>query len=202
ESKRFYPDGSLAGPVLGFVGTDNNGLAGLESQYDHRLSGKRGVLQVERDPQGRQLPGGERQVRQPQRGGDLVLTVDQGRQDQAEQVLADGVASANAKGGMAILLDVATGDVLAMANAEGAGADHPARPAPADQRNRPVVDVYEPGSTNKVITVAGALQDGAGNADSTVPAPGALTSAGGENKEEGEPPPPRSGGRTDALASH
>ena len=58
ESKRFYPDGSLAAPVLGFVGTDNDGLAGLESQYDHRLTGKRGVLQVERDPQGRQLPGG------------------------------------------------------------------------------------------------------------------------------------------------
>src|SRR5262249_31581178 len=53
ESKRFYPDGSLAAPVLGFVGTDNNGLAGLESQYDHRVAGKRGVLQVERDPQGR-----------------------------------------------------------------------------------------------------------------------------------------------------
>ena len=188
ESKRFYPDGSLAGPVLGFVGTDNNGLAGLESQYDHRLSGKRGVLQVERDPQGRQLPGGERQVRQPQRGGDLVLTVDQGLQYQAEQVLADGVASANAKGGMAILLDVATGDVLAMANAEGAGADHPARPAPADQRNRPVVDVYEPGSTNKVITVAGALQDGAVNADSTFPTPGALTIGGTEYKDEASHP--------------
>jgi cell division protein FtsI (penicillin-binding protein 3) len=183
ESKRFYPDGSLAGPVLGFVGTDNDGLAGLESQYDHRLAGKRGVLQVERDPQGRQLPGGERQVREPQRGGDLVLTLDQGLQYEAEQVLTDGVASANAKGGMAIVLDVATGNVLAMANVEGAGPDHPARPAPADQRNRPVVDVYEPGSTNKVITVAGALQDGVVKADSSFPTPGQLSIGGTEYQD-------------------
>ncbi len=160
ESKRFYPDGSLAAPVLGFVGTDNSGLGGLESQYNSRLSGKRGELQVELDPQGRQLPGGERQVAQSERGGDLVLTIDQGLQYEAEQVLAEEVGNANAKGGMAIVTDVATGDVLAMANVEGAGPGHPARPAPADQRNRSVVDVYEPGSTNKVITVAGALEDG------------------------------------------
>lgn len=188
ESKRFYPDGSLAGPVLGFVGTDNNGLAGLESQYETRLSGKRGVLQVERDPQGRQLPGGERQMRQPQRGGDLVLTLDQGLQYEAEQVLTEGVAGANAKGGMAIVLDVATGDVLAMANVEGEGPGHPARPAAADQRNRPVVDVYEPGSTNKVITVAGALQDGVIDADSSFPTPGQLTIGGTSYKDEASHP--------------
>ena len=188
ESKRFYPDGSLAAPVLGFVGTDNKGLAGLESEYDHRLAGKRGVLQVERDPQGRQLPGGERQTREPQRGGDLVLTVDQGLQYEAEQVLTDGVANANAKGGMAIVLDVATGDILAMANVEGAGPGHPARPAPADQRNRPVVDVYEPGSTNKVITVAGALEDGAVKADSSFPTPGQLNIGGTEYRDEASHP--------------
>ena len=188
ESKRFYPDGSLAGPVLGFVGTDNNGLAGLESQYDQRLGGKRGVLQVERDPQGRQLPGGERQVRQPERGGDLVLTVDQGLQYEAEQALTEGVASANAKGGMAIVLDVATGNILAMANVEGAGPGHPARPAPPDQRNRPVVDVYEPGSTNKVITVAGALQDGVVDADTSFPTPGQLNIGGTEYKDEASHP--------------
>jgi cell division protein FtsI (penicillin-binding protein 3) len=188
ESRRFYPDGSLAAPVLGFVGTDNNGLAGLESEYDHRLAGKRGVLQVERDPQGRQLPGGERQLRQPQRGGDLVLTVDQALQYEAEQALTDGVATANAKGGMAIVLDVATGNVLAMANVEGAGPGHPARPAPADQRNRPVVDVYEPGSTNKVITVAGALEDGAVDADTSFPTPGQLNIGGTEYRDEASHP--------------
>jgi cell division protein FtsI (penicillin-binding protein 3) len=178
ESKRFYPDGSLAGPLLGFVGTDNSGLGGLESQYNGQLAGKRGELQVELDPQGRQLPGGEKRVAQSQRGSDLVLTIDQGLQYQSEQVLADEVGKANAKGGMAIVMDVATGDIRAMANVEGATPDHPARPAPADQRNRPVVDVYEPGSTNKVITVAGALQDGVVGADTWFQTPGQLTIGG------------------------
>jgi cell division protein FtsI (penicillin-binding protein 3) len=188
ESKRFYPDGELAGPVLGFVGTDNNGLGGLEAQYDDQLAGKPGELVVELDPQGRQLPGGERRVSESQRGGDLVLTIDQGLQYQSELLLTEGVASANAKGGMAIVLDVATGDVLAMANVEGGTPNHPARPAPADQRNRAVVDVYEPGSTNKVITVAGALQDGVATPDSVFQTPGHLTVGGTDYKDEAQHP--------------
>ncbi|HKH26384.1 MAG TPA: penicillin-binding protein 2 [Acidimicrobiia bacterium] len=188
ESKRFYPDGALAGPVLGFVGTDNSGLGGLEAQYNESLTGQRGELQVELDPQGRQLPGGQRQVAESQRGGDLVLTIDQGLQYEAEQVLAEAVGGANAKGGMAIVTDVATGNVLAMANAEGAGPGHPARPAPADQRNRPVVDVYEPGSTNKVITVAGALEDGVVGADSVFQTPGQLSVGGTDYKDEASHP--------------
>ena len=188
ESKRFYPDGALAGPVLGFVGTDNSGLGGLEAQYNERLTGQRGELQVELDPQGRQLPGGQRQVAESQRGGDLVLTIDQGLQYEAEQVLAEAVGGANAKGGMAIVTDVATGNVLAMANAEGPGPGHPARPAPADQRNRPVVDVYEPGSTNKVITVAGALEDGVVDAGSWFQTPGQLSVGGTNYKDEASHP--------------
>jgi cell division protein FtsI (penicillin-binding protein 3) len=188
ESKRFYPDGPLAGPVLGFVGTDNSGLGGLEAQYNDRLAGKRGELQVELDPQGRQLPGGERRMAESQRGGDLVLTIDQSLQYHAEQVLAEEVGRANAKGGMAIVMDVTTGDVLAMANVEGAGPDHAARPAPSDQRNRPVVDVYEPGSTNKVITVAGALEDGVIGADTWFPTPGHLNIGGTNYKDEASHP--------------
>ena len=188
ESKRFYPDGSLAGPLLGFVGTDNSGLGGLEAQYNGQLAGKRGELQVELDPQGRQLPGGEKRVAESQRGSDLVLTIDQGLQYQSEQVLADEVGKANAKGGMAIVMDVATGDIRAMANVEGATPDHPPRPAPADQRNRPVVDVYEPGSTNKVITVAGALQDGVVGADTWFQTPGQLT-IGGTNYTDADSHP-------------
>jgi cell division protein FtsI (penicillin-binding protein 3) len=123
-----------------------------------------------------------------QRGGDLVLTIDQSLQYHAEQVLAEEVGRANAKGGMAIVMDVTTGDVLAMANVEGAGPDHPARPAPSDQRNRPVVDVYEPGSTNKVITVAGALEDGVIGADTWFPTPGHLNIGGTNYKDEASHP--------------
>jgi cell division protein FtsI (penicillin-binding protein 3) len=184
ESKRFYPDGSLAGPLIGFVGTDNNGLAGLEAQYNSGLAGRPGKVRVERDPQGRQLPGGQQGVSQAKRGGDLVLTIDQGLQYQSEQILTEEVTKAKAKGGMAIVMDVTTGDVLSMATVDGATADHPARPAPPDERNRPLVDVFEPGSTNKAITVAGALQDGVVSADSWFQTPGTLTVDGTDYKDE------------------
>ena len=68
ESRRFYPDGTVAGPVVGFVGTDNNGLGGMEYDYDKMLTGTPGSVQVERDPQGNDIPGGERQV-SPARAG-------------------------------------------------------------------------------------------------------------------------------------
>jgi cell division protein FtsI (penicillin-binding protein 3) len=188
ESKRFYPDGTLAGSVLGFIGTDNDGLGGLEAQYNDRLAGKPGELVVELDPQGRQLPGGERRVSESQRGADLVLTIDQSLQYQSEQVLAEEVAKAKAKGGMAIVMDVSTDDVLAMASVEGETGNRPAGPTPANQRNRPVVDVYEPGSTNKVITVAGALEDGVVNPDSWLQTPGHLTIGGTDYKDEAQHP--------------
>ena len=160
ESERFYPSNALAGPVLGFVGTDNNGLGGLESAYEDTLTGRPGEIVVESDPQGREIPNGERRVVESERGSDLVLTIDQSLQYEAEQALIQGVTAAKAKGGMAIVVDVQTGDVLAMANVEGATAEQPARPAPPSTPNRPVTDVYEPGSTNKVITVSGALEEG------------------------------------------
>ena len=188
ESKRFYPAGGLGSSVLGFVGTDNNGLGGLEAQYDNTLAGKPGKLSVEQDPQGRQLPGGTRDMVPSQRGGDLVLTIDQGVQYHSEQVLAEEVTNAKAKGGVAIVLDVTTGNVLAMASVDGPTGSRPAGPAPANERNRPVVDVYEPGSTNKVITVAGALEDGVITPDTTFPTPGELNIGGTAYKDEATHP--------------
>ena len=188
ESKRFYPADGVAGSVLGFVGTDNNGLGGLEEQYNKRLAGKPGELSVELDPRGRELPDGTRRLVPSQRGGDLVLTIDQSIQYQVEQVVTEEVAKANAKGGMAIIMDVTTGDVLAMANVDGATNGQAARPSPANQRNRPVVDVYEPGSTNKVITVAGALEDQIVTPDSQFPTPGQLTIGGTVYKDEATHP--------------
>ncbi len=160
ESRRYYPNGSIAGPVVGFVGTDNNGLGGMEYRYDELLTGKAGSVQVERDPQGNDIPGGEHQVRAAQRGQDVVLTIDESLQWNTEQALVQGVTDMNAKGGTAIIVDVQTGDVLAMATVDGATDTHPAQPASASESNRPITDVYEPGSTNKVITMSGAIQEG------------------------------------------
>jgi cell division protein FtsI (penicillin-binding protein 3) len=160
ESKRFYPSDTLAAPVLGFVGTDNTGLGGLEYLYNSTLSGRAGEVELERDPQGNAIPGGERNLKPAERGSDLVLTLDRELQWKTEQVLTAEVASADAQDGWAILADTRTGDILAMATVDGATATTPAEPAPASSLNEPVSTMYEPGSTNKVITMAAAIQEG------------------------------------------
>lgn len=160
ETKRFYPAGDLAAPLLGFVGIDNDGLAGLEVGRDQALAGRTGTMEVERDPQGRELPDGQRRVTDPRAGNDLLLTIDQPLQYEVERILVDEVDLARAKGGTAVVADVRTGDVLAMATVDGATTGVPARPAPAGTPNRPLTDVFEPGSTNKVVTIAAALEAG------------------------------------------
>lgn len=159
ESKRHYPANTLAAPVLGLVGIDNEGLGGLELQYEELMAGRPGELVVERDPQGRDIPSGQRQYRPPAPGQDLILTIDQALQFEAERALSRAVAEHGARGGLAIVMDVSTGDVLAMANVQ-AWADGGAGPEPNTARNRAVTDVFEPGSTNKVVTVAAALEEG------------------------------------------
>ena len=158
ESKRYYPAQPLAAPLLGWVGTDNNGLGGLEVGSESVLAGKPGHMRVEQDARGRNLPGGERQVRPAERGSDLVLTIDESLQFESERVLVEEVELAGAKGGTVVIADVRTGDVLAMASVDGSTADAPAHPASAGANNRPLTDVFEPGSTAKVVTIAAALE--------------------------------------------
>ena len=174
ESKRYYPSGALAGPVLGFVGLDNDGLSGLESALEGTLAGQPGEVSVERDPTGNDLPGTERTVRPAQRGVDLVLTIDQSIQYETERALVDQVNAVDAKGGMAIVIDVRTGDILAMANVDGETAESPAKPALSSEKNRTVTDVFEPGSTNKVVTIAAAIEAGLVRPDTIISTPGAL----------------------------
>jgi len=174
EPKRYYPSGSLAAPLLGFVGVDNNGLGGIEVGFDSTLAGKPGEMKVERDPQGRELPEGVQRVRAPQRGSDLILTIDQSLQYEVERVLAEEVTSTRARGGTVVLADVQTGDVLAMASVDGATAEVPAHPAPSSTPNRPLTDVFEPGSTNKVVTIAAALEAGLVNPSTVLQVPGAI----------------------------
>jgi len=188
ESKRFYPSGALAAGLLGMVGTDNYGLGGIEASYDELLTGRPGELVVERDPRGREIPRTEREVRPSARGGDLVLTIDQSLQYEVERVLVGEVEATEALGGTAIVIDVQTGEVLAMASVEGSTDDHPARPTAAGSRNSPVTDVYEPGSTNKVITVAGALESGLVTPDTVFQVPDELTIDGQEFSDVGEHP--------------
>jgi cell division protein FtsI (penicillin-binding protein 3) len=158
EPKRFSPDGTLAASVLGTVGTDNEGLSGVEVGYDKSLAGQPGSLTVEQDPSGRDLPGGERQIHPSARGSDLVLTLDRSLQYETEQDLAAEIVNAKALGGMAAIMDAGTGEVLAMASlVAGANPGDPPQAAPS---NEVVTRVYEPGSVNKLVTVSAALQEG------------------------------------------
>jgi cell division protein FtsI (penicillin-binding protein 3) len=186
ESKRYYPAGELAAPVLGFVGLDNEGLSGLEHALDRTLAGRPGRLVVERDPTGTNLPGTERTVRHAARGVDLVLTIDRSIQYETERALVDQVNALDARGGMAIVMDVRTGDILAMATIDGETADGPAHPAPSSQRNRPVTDVFEPGSTNKVVTIAAAIEAGIVSPDTEIAVPQVIV-VDGQRFEDVEP---------------
>ena len=192
EPKREYPSGVLAAPVIGFVGSDGHGLGGLEAKYTRFLTGTPGSLEAERDPSGREIPATARREVPARRGGDLVLTVDQSLQYMAEQRLTSEVEATKAKGGMAVVVDVKTGEVLAMVNVDGATeatpthAATPAHPSTAGERNRALTDLYEPGSTAKVITTAGALEAGAIDVNTRFSVPSSTT-IGGQHFADDEP---------------
>lgn len=157
EERRSYPQRSVAAQVLGYVGIDGNGLAGLELQFDRALAGKAGRETVVKDPGGRVI---DVQNERPEVAGkSLHLTLDHSIQANAEQVLRETVRRWNAKSASALVLDPRTGSILAMAVQPGYDANrYPS--APSDlQRNRTVTDTYEPGSTFKLVTVAGALSE-------------------------------------------
>ena len=157
EERRTYPQRSVASHVLGYAGVDNRGLAGLERSLDEVLAGRSGHETIVRDPFGRVI---EVLSRQPERPGrDVHLTLDRTVQAQAESVLRETVTKWGARAASAIVLDPQTGEVLAMAVAPGYDANRFGA-VPVDRtRNRAVTDVYEPGSTFKLVTVAGMLSE-------------------------------------------
>lgn len=157
EEKRFYPQRGVAAQVLGFAGVDNDGLEGLESKLDRTLAGKPGSQTTVTDPAGRVID--VISTRSEREGEDVFLTIDHRIQANAESVLRATVKRWNAKAGTAIVLDPKTGAVLAMAVAPGYDPNRFATVSPDRRRNRAVTDVYEPGSTFKVVTVAAALSE-------------------------------------------
>lgn len=157
EERRTYPQRSIAAQVLGFVGIDGNGLAGLELQFDRELAGSAGKETVVKDPSGRVIEVEKEQAEAP--GRDLFLTLDHSIQANAEEVLRATVRRWSAKSASAIVLDPRTGSILAMAVQPGYDANRfPSVPRDY-QRNRTITDTYEPGSTFKLITVAAALSE-------------------------------------------
>jgi cell division protein FtsI (penicillin-binding protein 3) len=157
EELRSYPKKGVAAHVLGFAGLDNKGLEGLERSLDRSLVGRPGSQTTVRDPSGRVI---DVISTRPERAGeDVFLTLDHRIQAHAESVLRATVRRWGAKGASAVVLDPRTGAVLAMAVAPAFDANRFGQTPAARRRNRVVTDVYEPGSTFKVVTVAAALSE-------------------------------------------
>ncbi len=157
QRKRLYPAGNLAANVLGIVGRDGTGLAGLESAYNTELAGKNGKLVVEEDPQGRVIPSGTHREKAAVPGQGLQLTIDRDIQYEAEQALAAEVQASGAIKGVAIVMDPHTGAIYAMASAPGFNPNDPSKITPDNLQNPDVAWTFEPGSVNKLITVSAAI---------------------------------------------
>lgn len=160
EPLRVYPGGPLAAHTLGLTSLDDNrGIEGLELVLDDALSGKPGKLIVERDPSGRAIPQGEYVIEPAEPGADVVLTLDREIQFAVERALEDAVFRTGAVSGSVVVLDPATGEVLAMASAPGFDPNQRRSLDPDVVQNGAVTRHFEPGSTLKVITVAAAIEE-------------------------------------------
>ena len=157
ESRRFYPNRELAAHLLGYVGLDNVGLSGLEATYDRIIRGKEGRLIAHTDARRKTFDG--QLEKAPTAGGSLELTIDEQLQYIVERELRAGVEANNADGGAAVLLDPATGEILALASWPTFNPNAFNNASANARRNRVVQDIYEPGSTFKVVTVAAALEE-------------------------------------------
>jgi cell division protein FtsI (penicillin-binding protein 3) len=157
ESRRFYPNKDLAAHVLGYVGVDNNGLNGLEATYDTLIKGHSGTVLVQTDARRQAF---SRIERPSTAGATLELTIDQYLQHVAERELRAGVQAAGAAGGSAIVIDPGTGEILALANYPTFNPNAYRDFHDEERRNRAVQDLYEPGSTFKIVTAGAALEDG------------------------------------------
>ncbi|WP_306341762.1 peptidoglycan D,D-transpeptidase FtsI family protein [Thiohalocapsa halophila] len=159
EYRRFYPGGEIFGQVVGFTNVDDIGQEGIELVFEDRLRADPGKRRVIQDGRGRVVEEVE-QIKPPSHGEDVVLSLDRRLQFLAYRELKRAVAEHRAKSGTAVLLDVTTGEVLAMVN-QPAFNPNAARSEPVEsRRNRALTDVFEPGSTMKPLVVATALEAG------------------------------------------
>src|SRR5262252_705773 len=156
ESKRFYSNKELAAHLLGWVGIDNKGLGGIEATHDAQIPGKPGTILVHTDARRHAFARAERP---PTAGSSIELTVDEYLQHVAERELHRGVVENVALGGTAIIMNPHTGEILAMANEPTFNPNAYRDFEEVDRRNRAVQDLYEPGSTFKIVTASAAIED-------------------------------------------
>lgn len=160
ESRRFYPMGELAAPILGFVGTDHRGLEGLEAHYESQVAGTPGRRTVLRDALASSVSYPGLAFEEPRPGRDLHLTLDAAIQQRVEDTLNQTLEKSRAPRGIAVVMDVHTGAIVAMATRPSFDPNHFGDYSKERWRNGAISDAYEPGSTFKVVTVAGVLEHG------------------------------------------
>lgn len=159
DCRRYYPKKDIASHVLGFTGTDNRGLEGLEAQYESSIGGVAGKAITQRDGAGKEVLSVDEAKNSPKPGYDVTLTLDENIQYIVEKELDAVVAKYSPVSVTAIVMDPKTGEILAMANRPRFNPNRPADYSPAAYKNRAVTDLYEPGSTFKVITASAALEE-------------------------------------------
>ena len=193
DAKRYYPYATLASQIIGFVGTDNYGLYGLEARYNDVLDGETGLVVSTKDPTGSDMLYGYEQYYKAQNGRDIVLTLDATVQYYVEKALSEMVTSTEAQGATGIVMDVETGAVLAMASSPTYDLNDPSAVYESrlaslvkdgqlnladaqlrQWRNRAINDTYEPGSTFKVLTLAAALEEGVIDENTTFDCTGSI----------------------------
>ncbi len=173
ETQRYYPNGTLAANILGFAGIDNQGLEGLEIAYDDVLKGENGSILTEFDAHGQEIPQATKEYIAPTDGNSVVLTIDETIQYFCERELNTLMSSENPpEGATIIVMQPKTGEILAMANSPTYDPNDYSSYDSSTYRNRAVADVYEPGSTFKIMIAATALEEGLVNLNSTFYDPG------------------------------
>ena len=176
EFERFYPDNEIAAQVLGYVGLDDNGLGGLEQKFDGQLHGLPGRMYTAMDARRRVMGSSEAE---PQPGQNLVLTVDENIQFLAERALDHAMERTQAANGTVVVQDVHTGQILALAVRPTFNPNQFRHTTPALLRNHAVSDVYEPGSTFKLVTYSAALDQQVAKPDDMIDCQGGQISLPG-----------------------
>lgn len=175
---RTYPSGTLASNVVGFVNSEGQGAAGLEYYLNGTLAGVPGFEQYESSQYGR-IPLGQSTLKAAQNGTSYELTLDSELQYQAQQVLSQQIATTKGLSGTTIVMNIKTGEILALATSPSFDSNSPGTASADNLGNRAVSDAYEPGSVQKVLTVAALMDAGIITPDTKVETPGALESGGG-----------------------
>lgn len=181
SAKRIYPEGSLAGPLIGYIGRDGEGLWGVESDFNTTLQGHDGWTTMERDALGRPIAFSHQQTKEPVSGGEVQLTIDRFIQAIVEQTLSEALAQYNARSGSIIVMNPHTGEILAMASSPAVDltqVDLNNEDLDKLVKTHAVTDLYEPGSVLKTLTTAVAIDLGLVGPESSYEDTGAVEVGG------------------------